>query len=72
MEMKTYTTAEAAEKIGVTRQTLYLWIEADQIEAPKPIKLGQRTMRFWTKADIEKARKFKGTLKSGPKGKLKK
>jgi excisionase family DNA binding protein len=65
METKTYTTAETAKKIGVSRQALYLWIDAGKIEAPKSIKLGQRSMRLWTKADIEKVRKFKGSLKSG-------
>jgi len=72
MGTKTYTTAEAAERIGVSRQALYLWIDAGKIEAPKPIELGKRSMRLWTKADIEKARKFKGTLRSGPKRKPKK
>lgn len=69
MDAKTYTTAEVAAKVGVSRQTLYSWIEDGKINAPKPIKLGQRSMRLWTKAHIEQARKFKGTLKRGPKAK---
>jgi excisionase family DNA binding protein len=72
MEAKTYTTAEAAVKIGVSRQTLFTWIESDKIAAPKPTKMGQRSIRFWTSADIEKARKFKDTTKRrGPKQKVK-
>jgi predicted DNA-binding transcriptional regulator AlpA len=69
MEKKTYTTVEAAAEIGVTRQTLYLWINARMVAAPKPIVLGNRSMRLWTKSDIERVRKFKGTLKSGAKPK---
>jgi len=69
MHTKTYTTSEAAERIGVSRQALYLWIGSGKIEAPKQVELGKRSMRFWTKADIEKARRFKGTLKPGPKRK---
>lgn len=72
MNAKTYTTAEVAAKVGVSRQTLYSWIEGGKIKAPKPIKLGQRSMRLWTDADIEKARRFKGTLKPGPRSKKKK
>ena len=71
MDAKTYTTGEAAAKIGVSRQTLHTWIEAGSIAAPKPIAMGQRSIRFWTKADIDEARKFKGTLKPGPRAKKK-
>jgi excisionase family DNA binding protein len=71
MDARTYTTAEAAAKIGVSRQTLFTWIENGQIAAPKPIKMGQRSIRFWTNGDIKQARKFKGTLKSGPQSRRK-
>jgi excisionase family DNA binding protein len=67
MAPKTYTTAEVAAKVGVSRQTLYSWIEEGKITAPKPIKLGQRTMRIWNQVEMEHARKFKGSLKPGPK-----
>ena len=66
MATKTYTTAEAATQIGVSRQTLFNWIARERVAAPKPVQTGRRTVRFWTKPDIEKARKFKGTLKHGP------
>jgi excisionase family DNA binding protein len=72
MDAKTYTTAEAAAKIGVSRQTLYTWIEERKITAPKPTRMGQRSIRFWTIAEIEIARKFKSTTKRrGPKLKAK-
>jgi len=64
--MKTYTTTEAAAQIGVSRQTLFTWIENNLIVAPKPVTMGRRSIRFWTKADIERVRKFKGTLRTGP------
>ena len=70
MGPKVYTTGEAAAKIGVSRQTLYAWIESGQIAAPKPLELGQRPVRLWRETDIQKARKFKGTLKRGPKPKV--
>jgi excisionase family DNA binding protein len=71
MSPKTYSTREAAKQIGISHQTLYAWIESGEIAAPKPIKLGKKAIRFWTEGDISKARKFKGTLRPGPRSKKK-
>ena len=67
MNGKNYTTVEAAAKIGVSRQTLHSWITDGRVVAPKPLPVGKNTIRLWTKAHIDEARKFKGTLKPGPK-----
>jgi excisionase family DNA binding protein len=72
MEPKIHTTAEAAEAIGVSRQTLYSWIEGGKVAAPKQIATGQKSIRLWTKGDIERVKRFKGTLKRGPRSKKKK
>jgi excisionase family DNA binding protein len=72
MSGKTYTTTEAAAKIGISRQTLHAWIEGGKVIAPKPLAIGKNSIRLWTKADIDDARKFKGTLKPGPRSKGKK
>ena len=69
MKAKTYTTAEVAKEIGVSRQTLQAWIAGGEIKVPKSMEVGRVTVRLWTKADIEHVRKFKGTLKPGPKPK---
>lgn len=69
--MKTYTTREAASEIGVSRQTLQSWIAGGKVPVPKAIEMGHVTVRLWTKADIQKVRKFKGTLKPGPRAKKK-
>lgn len=66
MAAKTYTTREAATKIGVSRQTLQAWIAGGKIKAPVPIEVGGATVRLWKKADVERIRRFKGTLKPGP------
>lgn len=65
MSPKTFTTSQAAKQIGVSRQTLQAWIAASEIEAPTLIGEGNATLRLWTKADIEKAKKFKGALRPG-------
>jgi excisionase family DNA binding protein len=66
---KSYTTVQAAKLIGVSRQTLQTWIAAGQIVAPEPVEIGDLKLRIWTARDIERAKKFKGTLKPGPKPK---
>jgi excisionase family DNA binding protein len=71
MSPKLYTTEQAAEEIGISRQTLQSWIKNKQITPPKPTLDGAKSKRLWTKADIERGRKFRGTLKPGPKLKKK-
>jgi excisionase family DNA binding protein len=67
MAGKTHSTVEAAKKIGVSRQTLQAWIASGSINPPKTITVGGSTVRLWTDGDIQKVRRFKGTLRRGPK-----
>jgi DNA-binding transcriptional MerR regulator len=69
---RTYSTAQAAAKIGVSRQTLYTWADAGLIDAPTPIIAGNQSIRVWTERQVAAAKKFKGTLKPGPKSKTRK
>jgi excisionase family DNA binding protein len=62
MKSKFFTTAEAATKIGISRATLYNWIESGLVQAPEPIRPG---IRLWAASDIAKAASAKGTLKLG-------
>lgn len=55
--LKTYTTSEAAEKLSISRETLYQWLRSGKIQAPQQIKLGAKTQYLWTDKDIEAARK---------------
>lgn len=67
--MKYFTTAQAAARIGVSRQTLYTWIASGLVTAPKAIPVGGASIRLWTQADINLAARAKGKLKRGPKTK---
>ena len=69
MIAKTYSTGQVAKQIGISRQTLQAWITGGRIKAPESIEVGRSTVRLWTKADVERVRKFKGTLKPGPRAK---
>jgi excisionase family DNA binding protein len=66
---RTFTTAEAAKRAGISRQTLHTWINERVITAPEPVKVGAREFRFWTQKDIQHLKDFKGNLRPGPKAK---
>ena len=51
-ETSTYTTAEAAAEIGISRQTLQAWIASRKIESPEPIKIGKLSVRLWSETDV--------------------
>jgi len=55
----TYTTSEVADKLLVSRETLYVWLRGKQIPEPKQIRLGKKTQYLWTDSDIEAAKKRK-------------
>jgi predicted DNA-binding transcriptional regulator AlpA len=59
---RTYTTSEVADKLLLSRETLYVWLRGKQIPEPKQIRLGKKTQYLWTDSDIKaaKERKQKG------------
>jgi hypothetical protein len=67
MRSKLFSTVEVAEEIGVPRATLQYWIKQRKLAVPKTRLRGGVAVRLWTVAEVEKARKLKGTLKPGPK-----
>jgi excisionase family DNA binding protein len=55
--MKTYSSREAAKKLGVSLMTLQRYIAARKITAPKLQTLGAVKARVWTARDIERVGK---------------
>lgn len=49
---RTFTTREAAARVGITRQTLQSWIAARKVKAPRGERFGRWILRSWTEADI--------------------
>jgi excisionase family DNA binding protein len=66
MSAKLLSTVEVAAAVGVPRATLQYWIKTGKIAAPKTKLRGGVAVRLWTGAQVEKARKLKGSLKPGP------
>lgn len=56
-----FTTREAAQTIGVRRETLQKWIRNGRVKPPKITFQGRRKVRLWSRDDIRKLK----TLKAG-------
>jgi predicted DNA-binding transcriptional regulator AlpA len=62
MKTKLYTTKQAAAEVGITRQSLYNWIDEKKIQPPKAVTLGNRTMMMWSESDLRKLRRAKDRI----------
>jgi len=70
---KTYSTKQAAAKMGVSFRTLNRWLADRKIKPTKSIEMPNgRTLWLWITADIAKGRKVKAQLRPGPKPKARK
>ena len=65
--MTTFSTRDAAKKLGIAMSTLSHYIAAGKVPAPKAVTSGGMTLHLWTEAEIEKVRKILPTLKNGRK-----
>jgi hypothetical protein len=69
---KTWSTQQAAKKMGVSFRTLNRWLSLGLIRPSLAVPMGGgRTLWRWTDADIAKGRKVNAELKPGPKPKRK-
>lgn len=69
--MQTFSTEEVAEQINVHRITLQRWLSGGLVKPSVVVPLKGRTLWRWTKADVAKARKLKGSQRPGRKPKPK-
>ena len=57
--MREYSISEVGRKLRVQRATLYAWIRAKKIPAPKARTISGVRFRFWTRSGLEKIKKYK-------------
>jgi len=57
--MQSYSTSEAARKLGIHPITLHRWVLKGRINAPKKQRIGGVVVRLWTDRDVERVRKYK-------------
>ena len=56
--MKTYSTVQLAERLGVGRDTVYRWMRTGKIKTAPVAHLGPFRVRLWTERDVVQIRKF--------------
>src|SRR6266852_4459776 len=65
--MHTYSTRDAAAKLGLTHTALSRYIKARKIPTPKMVTSGRMTLHLWTEQDIERVRKLLPKIANGRK-----
>jgi predicted site-specific integrase-resolvase len=65
--MKTYSSRQAALKLGIPYTTLSTYMTAGKIPSPKSITTGDITVYLWTDAEIENVRKLLPKIANGRK-----
>lgn len=69
--MKTYSTRDAAKKLGIAMSTLSRHIRLKKVGAPKSVTSGGMTIHLWTEEDIEHLRKLLPKIANGRKTRYK-
>jgi len=70
--MQTFSTRQAAEKLGLGIATLTRYIQAEKVPAPKITEIGKLRVRMWSENDIERVRKLLPKIANGRKLRYKK
>jgi predicted DNA-binding transcriptional regulator AlpA len=65
--MKTFSTNQAAQKLGITSMTLSRYIKAGKVPKPKSATSGGMTIHFWTEEQIEEVRQLLPKIANGRK-----
>lgn len=65
--MPTYSTRQAAKKLGLHVATLARYIAAKKVPAPKIVEAGGTTLHIWSEQDIERVRKLLPKVENGRK-----
>ena len=67
--MKSYSTREAADKLGIALVTLQGHVKKGTFPVPPLAKVGGISVRLWSASDIARARKALARIKPGRKPK---
>lgn len=63
--METFSTRQAAQKLGIGSSTLARYIISGKIPTPKAIQIGGKSLHLWTEREIERARKLLPKIEDG-------
>jgi predicted DNA-binding transcriptional regulator AlpA len=65
--MKTFSTTQAARKLGIDPMTLSRYIKSKKVPAPKIFAVGDSSLHAWTEAEIEHVRQLQPKIANGRK-----
>ncbi len=65
--MKTFSSRQAAKRLGLPVSTLGTYLAAEKVPAPKSVTTGDITVYLWTEADIEHVRTLLPKIANGRK-----
>jgi predicted DNA-binding transcriptional regulator AlpA len=65
--MKTFSTRQAAQKLGLTQPSLSRYIAAKKIPTPKTVRYGGFRVHVWSEVDIERVRALLPKIANGRK-----
>jgi predicted DNA-binding transcriptional regulator AlpA len=70
--MTTFSTRDAAKKLGIDMSTLSRYISLKKVPEPKSVTSGGMTVHLWTEAEIEHVRKLLAKIANGRKTRYRK
>jgi predicted DNA-binding transcriptional regulator AlpA len=65
--MKTFSTRQAARKLGIDATSLSRYIAAGKVPAPKTVEVGDVRLHAWTEEEIEHVRQLLPKIANGRK-----
>jgi predicted site-specific integrase-resolvase len=57
--MRSYSTKQVTELIGIGRMTLLRWLKKGNLREPRRLRNGGMNARVWTDRDVERVRRYK-------------
>ena len=70
--MNSFSTREAAKKLGLTHVSLIRYMKAKKIPVPKTATFGRFRVHVWSEAELERVRKLLPKIANGRKTRYKK
>jgi predicted site-specific integrase-resolvase len=70
--MKTFSTRQAALKLGIDPMTLGRYVKAGKVPPPKVFQSGNMTLHGWTEEEVEQLRELLPKIANGRKTRYKK
>lgn len=65
--METFSTRQAARKLGIDPMTLSRYIAAGKVPSPRMVEVGAVRLHAWTEGEIEKLRQLLPKIANGRK-----